>query len=113
MSAGMKGLKDYIPIMIFLFVIMVVVAVTLIGTNYLKGASCETYGQATYYWTGAQCQVSETNTTAVTVDAVTEIDNVKKGVLLAISLLTLLVLIVVFGPIIRTAMGISGNAKNF
>ena len=95
--------------MILLFVVMIVVAVTLIGTDKLKEVTCETYGPSTYYWTGAACQASSTNVTVIAVDALEEIDNVKAGILLAISLLTLLVLIVVFVPIIRAAMGFQND----
>jgi preprotein translocase subunit SecG len=96
-------------IMIALLVVGIVVGVIFLAEDKVKDVSCESYGQGDYYWTGSQCQESATNTTAVATDMISNIDDIFSYATLIVSLIGLLILILMFQPIIKGAMGFGKN----
>lgn len=104
-----NAMKGYGLLVLGLFVVAIIFGLTYIGLGYLKETACE-QGDSGYYWSGSQCQVSSTNTTAVTVDAVTAISTVQTGVGIALGLLSLVIIVAVFGAIIKITRKFSGKS---
>ena len=109
MASITKDLKTFAMLMILLFVIAVVVAVTYIGSGFLKSAAC-TIEDSTYVWEGEQC-LNASGGTAQTVTSITKITTVEATIDIALALLTLVVVIAVFALVIRSARSFEGMGK--
>lgn len=99
-----QDLKMFGALFLALFVIGIIVAVTWIGFDKLKDAACETV-DTTYDWDGANC--NNASGSAVTVTTITNIGVVETGVTLALGLLSLVIVVAVFGVVIKIAKGMS------
>ena len=101
----MTDLKSYGMLILALFVIGIIVVLTYIGMDYLKEAACEQNQTDGHVWSDAECQASATNSTAVTIKAVTKA-NVVEGILdTALGLLALVVIVAIFKLVVKTAKG--------
>ena len=100
---GDGDIKMFGVLLLGLFVIMIVAAVTFIASPYLKSASC-TATDSSYVWEGGAC-LNETGGTAQTIGAVTQIVVVEAAIILVLSLLTLVVVVKIFQLIIKVAKG--------
>lgn len=103
---GIKGgmNKDVLAIgglLIGLFLLMIIVAITFIGADELKEVACE-QADATYEWNESSCKTAAN--AAATVDSVTYIGTVEAVVLVVLGLLTLVVIVALFGIVIKAAM---------
>ena len=105
---GKSDLMQFGVMLLALFVIAIVAGVTFIATPYLKDAACEAT-DATYEWEGGAC-LNETGGTAVTIDAITQIGVVEAALVLVLSLLTLVVIVLIFQLIIKVAKGFGGKS---
>lgn len=103
-SMGTSDLKVFGVLVVSLFVLAILFALSYIGVGYLKEVACE-QGDTGYYWTGSVCQVSSTNTTVVTPDALTAIGTVKTGMDIALGLLSLVIVVAIFGVLVKMARG--------
>lgn len=83
-----------------LFVLAIVFSVTYIGTDYLRKITCESINELTYE--GGKC-LNASGGTEQTLTAITAINTVELAIDIALGLLGLIVLIVMFAIIIRTA----------
>lgn len=110
LKTGMN--KDVLAIgglLLTLFLLMIIVGITFVGSGALKKVVCEN-ADDDYVWNENTCQASATNTTEVTVDAITQIAAVEAVVLVVLGLLTLVVIVGLFAIVIKAAMGF---AKSF
>lgn len=98
-------LKKFGMLMLALFVIAIITALTYIGMDYLKETACEQNQDAAHYWLDGTCQVSETNTTAVTITSITKINVVEAVIDIALGLLALVVVVAIFKVVVKTARG--------
>lgn len=97
-----KDLMMFAALMLGLFLIAIITGVTYIGMDQLKKTTCE-QANDDYVWSAGTCQVSSTNSTAVTVTAITKIGTVETAIDIGLGLLTLVVLMVVFKVVIKSA----------
>jgi hypothetical protein len=108
-----KDVKSIGMLFLVLFLIGIIVGVTYIGFGYLKETACE---QATSdaYWNAGTCQASSTNTTELTVTAVTKIGVVEDILEIVLGLLSLVVVISIFVIVVKAAKSMAGGAgKSF
>lgn len=105
-----KDLKAIAMLFLALFVIGIIVGVSYLGFDALKGSMC-TQDVSTHVWTGGECQVSSTNSTAVTVTSITKISIVEGALDIALGLLGLVVLMLIFAIVIRAAVGFAKTGK--
>ena len=98
-------LKKFAMLMLALFVIAIVTALTYIGMDYLKETACEQNTEAAHVWSDGTCQESSTNTTAVTLTAITKIGIVESVIDIALGLLALVVVVAIFKVVVKTARG--------
>jgi hypothetical protein len=100
-----KDLKSFGLLMLALFVIAIITALTYIGMDYLKETACEQNQDAAHVWQDGVCQESATNTTAVTLTSVTKIGVVEAVIDIALGLLALVVVVAIFKVVVKTAKG--------
>lgn len=103
--ADTNDLKQFGMLMLALFVIAIIAALTYIGMDYLKETACEQNQDDAHVWSDSTCQVSSTNSTEVTVTAVTKITLVENIINIALGLLSLVVIVAIFKVIVKTARG--------
>lgn len=103
-----KDLKAVALLFLALFVIGIIVGVSYIGFDSLKDSMC-TQADSTYVWTNGECQNS--TGTAQTVTAITKIGIVEGSLDIALGLLGLVVLMLIFAIVIRTAVGFAKTGK--
>ncbi len=104
-----KALMAFAALLIALFVIMIVTAVVYIGADHLKETACEYDTDLGYHWNGASCQVSTTNTSAVTITAITQINAVVAKVGTALTLLGLIIVIALFAMVVHYGKSMFGG----
>jgi len=97
-----KDMMKFATIMIVLFLLMIVTGVTYIGADYLKKVSCE-QASSVYVYSGETCQVSSTNTTEVTLTAITKMEVIETGAGLLLGLLSLVLIVSIFAIVIKQA----------
>jgi len=101
-----KDLRNFGFLMLGLFSIAVITALTFIGADYLKDASCQAI-DSTYTFDGTNCLDSANNT--VTVTTLEKIDVVLTVINIALGLLSLVVLMAIFKVVIKQAKGFGGK----
>lgn len=101
-----KDLRNFGFLMLGLFSIAVIVALTFIGADYLKDAAC-TAIDSTYTYDGSTCLNSSGS--AVTVTTLEKIDVVITVINIALGLLSLVVLMAIFKVVIKQAKGFGGK----
>lgn len=110
-QAGMN--KDVLAIgglLLVLFLIMIIVGVTFIGSGELKKVVCENDATGNT-WNGSTLGCLQTNgSSAGTIPAITQIDVVEAVTLTVLGLLSLVVIVGLFAIVIRAALGF---AKTF
>lgn len=108
MAAMNEDVRNIGLLMLVLFFIAIIVGVVYIGTGYLKETACE---QATddAVWVNGVCQTSSTNTTALTVTAVTKIGIVEAVFDIVLGLLALVVVVAIFAIVIKAARSMGGT----
>ena len=102
--------KDVLAIgglLLTLFLLMIIVGITFVGSGELKEVVCEN-ADSTYEWNESKCKTAAN--AEVTVDSVTQIAAVEAVVLVVLGLLTLVVIVGLFAIVIKAAMGF---AKSF
>lgn len=110
MQTGMN--KDVLAIgglLLTLFLLMVIVAITFIGADELKEVVCEN-ADSTYSWNDSTCITLGNASDTHTLDAITHIGTVESVVLVVLGLLTLVVIVGLFAIVIKAAIGF---AKSF
>ena len=103
-----KDMKAIGGLVLGLFFLMVLVGAVFIAQPKLEQSAC-TATSADYVWNAGQCQASATNSTQVTIAAVTQIGVASAAVVTVLGLLGLVVIIKIFKIVISTAKGFSGN----
>lgn len=101
-----KDLKTFGVLMLALFLIGVITAVSFIGFGELKNTAC-TQADSTHVYSDGTCQESSTNTTEVTVTAITKLGIVESGLDTVLGLLGLFVIVAIFALVIKAAKGFS------
>jgi len=101
-----KDLRNFGWLLLGLFSIAVIVALTFIGSDYLKDSAC-TAIDSTYDYDGTSCVDASNN--SVTVETLTKIDTVISVINIALGLLSLVVLMAIFKVVIKQAKGFGGK----
>ena len=114
MGSTLKGgmNKDVLAIgglVLVLFLLMVIVAITFIGAEELKKVTCTT-ADSDYSWNQSACWTNENANVSANVDAIDNIDDVEAVILVVLGLLTLVVIVGLFAIVIKAALGF---AKSF
>ena len=99
----MKELKLFGALIVGLFVVLIIVGITFIGSLQMQETTCTTL-DTDNVWEGGSC-LNETGGTAVTSDALTQQENIVDVMIVALSLLTLVILVLIFAVIIKVARG--------
>ena len=111
--AGFKVSKNelimFAALFIALFILMVVGAVLYIGSEALQKVACE-QASSDYVWENTTCFYNQTgvNLTSVTVNSVEKIQEIEAAANIAIKLIALVIIVLVFGLIIKVVMGFKG-----
>lgn len=105
MGIESSDLKSFAALMLGLFVIMIVAALVYIGADYLKETACEQNQSDAHVWSDSVCQESATNTSAVTITAVTKVGVIESILDIVLGLLTLVVIVGIFKLVVKTAKG--------
>ena len=104
-----KDLKDFGALMLALFVIMIIAALTYIGADYLKETACEQNQGDANVWSASVCYNTTPggagNPTSVTVKAVTKVGVIETILDVVLGLLTLVVIVAIFKVVVKTAKG--------
>jgi len=98
-------LKKFGLLMLALFVIAIITALTYIGMDYLKETACEQNQDDAHVYSDGTCQESSTNTTEVTLTSITKIGVVEAVIDIALGLLALVVVVAIFKVVVKTARG--------
>lgn len=108
---GKSDLLLFGGLLLGLFVIMIIAGVTFIASPHLKSAACTAY-DSTYVWEDGACKnaTAATGGTEQTITAITQIGVVETGMTLTLSLLTLVIVVLIFGLIIKVARGFGKGA---
>lgn len=95
-------------LLLVLFLLMVIAAVTYIGAGYLVNTACQQASTA-YSASNGVCYTNSTNITTATVKAVTAINAIELVIDTVLALLSLIVVVALFSIVIKTARGFSSN----
>lgn len=101
-------LKKFGLLMLTLFVIAIITALTYIGMDYLKETACEQNQDDAHVYSDGACTESATNTTEVTLTSITKISVVEAVIDIALGLLALVVVVAIFKVVVKTARGFGG-----
>ena len=101
-----KEMKMISGLLVGLFLILVITGVIYIGASYMKDLAC-TQEDDDYVWETGLCLNSTIATGGVeqTVDSITAIGIVEAAIDIALGLLGLVILILIFAVVIKTAQG--------
>jgi len=109
MADGMgKDLMTFAAVILGLFLIMIIVGVTYIGGGYLRESLCEQNlnpAGGNYYWDGGDCYNESSGGGVVTITAINKIAIVEAVIDIALGLLSLVVIMLLFKIVIKTAKG--------
>ena len=104
-----KNMMAFAALMIGLFVIIVVVGLVYVGSDYMKKAVCEQSGTDTDEFTYKAGVCTNSTGTTQTITAISKIGKVEGSVNIALGLLSLVVLMLLFALVLKAAKQFGTN----